>query len=790
MRLVQTHDFTGASALSIDLFDTLLLRAVADPLDVFASVATRAADRGEIHRHITPGQFRVLRRGAEEAARRDRRAVAQTSEVTLSEIYWAMPAGTLIAPPETLAATELAVESEIVYPHPGTLDTVLAAHARGLRLAILSDTYFSSLEVTQLLRAAGIDPAIFNPVMTSSEEGVSKLEGGLFARLLARWADLRPSSIVHLGDHPRADVTRAQASGLGVAPHDTGEDATRDALRLEALRYGATHGEIASLRRLSVSLAPPVQDEERWWFTTGASVFGPLLSAFADWIVASCVRDGITTVRPLMREGGVLTRLIAKAADCAGVELDVKPLYASRASTWLASIAAFDNGDAARLLQRRRLTVAEGLATLGLRLESAPDSIRSHPHTRFEAASQTLTASGRSLHAELLAYLERAEVRVEIDYHSALARRLLRSYVEQECGSSSHVALVDVGFHGSTGMALERATSGAGRHFHQFLLFGADNLRRLWTEGRDVRVYGAGPGESADLAGPISRYPALLETLFMDGGTTLGYRQKNNIVVPVLDEVLVPETQQANTAACRAGILAYQDRWLDWRLLRSSCADAVVASPRVLVESLHRLLTMPTFDEASRLGALVHEDNDGGNSIRTIADASHLPSELSLEQFLRDAEASASDSSQEWLWPAGVCEQRWPGMLEERWRQAIGTRDGAPPAIPAVARKVKAAGVRRCVIWGAGEAGAALIRACRAENIEIQAVTDSNPALWGSTVEGVAVVSPEEARRQDTNAYAIGSLAFAADIELALKRRYSAAAVPVHIFSAAQEIAA
>ncbi len=756
-------DFTNVSALSVDLFDTLLLRAVADPAGVFRHVGSLAAARGEVRAHVTPAQFHAIRRGAEDQARLRRRAEDGSTEVTLVDIYSAVPAGILAACPAALAATEIDTERELVYPHPGTLDHVLAARAKGLRTAILSDTFYSADEVRQLLQAAGVDPTLFSEILTSCDERVSKRDGGLFARLLGRWPDLEPDAILHVGDNPRADVMRARAAGLRAVAHDTGEDALRGTIRLEQLRHGTPAPELVSLRRLAVSLAAPIQDEERWWFTLGASVLGPLLSAFADWIVRDCARDGITVVRPLMREGGLLAPMLAHAADSAGIDLDVQPLYASRASTWLASITAFDTGSARRLLQRQQLTVAEAFATLGLRISSAPDTLRDAAATRLEVAATTTTASGVTLEDEILAYLERADVRVEIDYHAARARRLVSQYISQECGSTGSVALVDIGFQGTTGLRIERAVVASDRRVHQFLLFGKDSVQQLWQRGHDVRVYAAGPDHHADFAGLIARYPAVLEAVLMEGGTTLGYRLSGDRVVPVLDESLVPETQRALVAACRRGIAAFQDRWLDWRLLRSQAADAVVSAPRALIEPLHRLLTMPTSEEASRLGALVHEDNDGGLSARTISES---------------------------LWPAGRHEEQHPGATEREWRQIAGTVDGAPPAIPAVAMKVREAGVRRCIVWGAGEAGIALVRACRVEGIEVPAVTDSDPALWGSAIEGVPVVSPEEARRQGADVYAIGSLAFASDIELALRRRYIEASQPVRIFSATNEVAA
>src|SRR6185503_9922032 len=180
-------------------------------------------------------------------------------------------------------------------------------------------------------------------------------------------------------------------------------------LRLESLRYGTPAPELASLRRLSCSLAGAIGEDERWWFGLGASVLGPLMAAFADWVVEECVRDGIRVVRPLMREGALFAEMIAAAARRAGAQLDVRPLFASRASTWLAAIGAFGEPDVRRLLQRQTLTVEEGLATLGLDVREAPADLRAAARVRLGAAPHTALGDGRSIEEGLLDYLARPD---------------------------------------------------------------------------------------------------------------------------------------------------------------------------------------------------------------------------------------------------------------------------------------------------------------------------------------------------------------------------------------------
>jgi len=55
---------------------------------------------------------------------------------------------------------------------------------------------------------------------------------------------------------------------------------------------------------------------------------------------------------------------------------------------------------------------------------------------------------------------------------------------------------------------------------------------------------------------------------------------------------------------------------------------------------------------------------------------------------------------------------------------------------------------RRLVLSGAGNLGRKVVKALRAQGIEPLAFVDKNSALWGTSVEGVKVLSQEEGARQ------------------------------------------
>ena len=100
----------STKVLSIDAFDTLLWRRVPEPGDVFLVLGDQLARAGNLAPEMVPVTFAELRRAAERAARAKVQAVTGYREVTLADIYDAMPAGVFADGFSQQAEAELACE--------------------------------------------------------------------------------------------------------------------------------------------------------------------------------------------------------------------------------------------------------------------------------------------------------------------------------------------------------------------------------------------------------------------------------------------------------------------------------------------------------------------------------------------------------------------------------------------------------------------------------------------------------------------------------------------------------
>ena len=88
---LQKLSLEQTALVSLDIFDTLLHRAVKIPSDVFCLVAEKAHQQGLLDPAITSEQFRLIRIEMEKNARKLAASEQLSSEVTLAQIWAQAP---------------------------------------------------------------------------------------------------------------------------------------------------------------------------------------------------------------------------------------------------------------------------------------------------------------------------------------------------------------------------------------------------------------------------------------------------------------------------------------------------------------------------------------------------------------------------------------------------------------------------------------------------------------------------------------------------------------------------
>ncbi len=287
--------------ITFDCFDTLLWRCVEKPTDVFYALQHQPVFK----------KFKFsadLRMKCEEIARRRQWVKRGSREVALSDIYAVFSNDFTKEDIEALSREEIQQEIELCYPFLPMVNVLKRALALNKKVSIVSDTYLHKDELITLLKAH-LGEAVVNglhEVMVSCEFGVSKSDG-LHQHSIQQH---KTQKIVHIGDHPLADVMAAKKAGLSAVHFVQYAEAMKELARLRANTLTMFDTKVRDEYPLyspykSLMATANVNTQEA---LLGFSVLGPLMSAFALDIKQKVEALSRTTTQPvkvlfLLRDG-------------------------------------------------------------------------------------------------------------------------------------------------------------------------------------------------------------------------------------------------------------------------------------------------------------------------------------------------------------------------------------------------------------------------------------------------------------------------------------------------------
>ena len=197
--------------VSFDVFDTLVLRNVYAPTDLFHLLDREYEKVFELTSY---NRFQLMRIAAENVCRkRVFEAHKEFEDITLDEIY------------DTIAdlynldyqrlcflkEKELELEYEFCIPRQTGKELLELAKYSGKKIVCTSDMYLSKEAIQKIL--VNCDYVGIEDVFVSSETRLGKYTGNVY-KLLPVWLNCKKDEIIHIGDNLRTDIEKANANGI------------------------------------------------------------------------------------------------------------------------------------------------------------------------------------------------------------------------------------------------------------------------------------------------------------------------------------------------------------------------------------------------------------------------------------------------------------------------------------------------------------------------------------------------------------------------------------------------
>ena len=596
---VQPHEiahlldrFPQATCLSLDCFDTLLWRDCHAPADIFAAL---------------PGITKGQRGDAERRARKAQGLCGKGTEVSIGQIYARMMPNASDAQRGEAIAAELSAEARHCYPFAPTVELMRAAKARGMQIAIVSDTYLDETQLRGLIaHAAGDEVAeMIDTIFCSSTHGVSKA-GGLYAEVLKK-LNHRPESIVHLGDNLNADVGGVAPLGVQAVHLKQFANDARTLQRLEAgvdaLVHTAPQAAARPFQPHRAALAYGLPQLECSAQRLGASVLGPVLHAYDNWLRAEAdalleKHGGTVHWLFLMRDGHLPQRVHA-ANGSANAHA-----HAAEISRFTASAAHFSQTGALTAFVEEELGQRPQTLARQLLMDEA--------HIESLMGGSDMTDASKALLKEVRTGAFQKATRRKA---RGFADRLV-AHVRKVCNPAKNdvLMLVDLGYNGTVQnriAALLEERLGvhvAGR----YLL-----LRERDCPGLDKRGLIDARHYPPELLEAMCANVALLEQLCSkDCGSVKDYEADGS---PLRGANDIKQGQSAVREAAQSGALAFQ-RWTSETVMRSDNSDAPRRWREAAASILMRSMYLPTAGELQVVAQFQHDVNLGTNKVVPLFD--------------------------------------------------------------------------------------------------------------------------------------------------------------------------
>ena len=617
----------SCSVLSLDIFDTVLWRRVPHPTDLFGILGARLRHDGLCPPWVTDASFRRMRLVAEHQARA--RHDSTGSEVSLFDIWRAMPLSTFgDTPLDKLVEAEVELERAFTVVDLDIANVIQLAKKHDIPVILVSDTYFTEAQLSYLLDRPQLDSLQDVRVFRSHEHGVDKATG--LWKIVLNDLGRSPEQMVHIGDNETADHTVPASLGVRTVHYeridaDFGRVLVREREPADSFDplgtyidpeqgdFGLTSLRAKTLQAGGRTTTSAVNTAWRY----GASVLGPVLTGFAEWVAFQAHNSGTSVVWCPMREGELLSKLVTNAAHARGWNMQAKPIWLSRHVTSIAGLDCVDTASIHEFIQKRyQLTVRQLLTMLHLRPGEVPGL----------ADKLDVLLDNERIVAQVSAVLtETPHLRNRLAVTTTAAReRLLRAL--RDCGAldNPELTLVDLGWGGSIQLQLARVLRIAQTGVTASGLYLATNERAtdLLQAGLRIEGYLGQTGHPHEVVAAVSRSPEVIEQCVNAlCGSLIGFADNGS---PVLGPFTDTPSHNAEHQAVQDGILAFQRQWNRYvENADNAWPDLAHSARRRLANILTSSLKNPTSEEASVFGNWQHEDNFGSSVVTHI-----LPDDL------------------------------------------------------------------------------------------------------------------------------------------------------------------
>lgn len=410
--------------ISFDIFDTLIVRNVLKPSDVFVIVENKYNKNHD--KKIN--SFAEKRKLAEIKARKKN----DHKEITISEIYAELD-GFTSRQKFILKQLEISTEINICLGNNEMIEVYDYCKKIGKKLIVTSDMYLEESTIKKILTKAKIDD--YEKLFLSSKTKLVKYDGSVFPFIKRT---TKAKNILHIGDNLLSDFIMPRIHRISSFHYKKRRN--RFIFNKKAFKKSNQY------KILDNFICNTLNANEDYYYKFGYSIFGPILYGFTQWLIEKIPKN--KKIFFLARDGYIMKQ----AYEIISNNKNVSYLYASRQALIVPIL--WKEKDFSSMLSSFDSDLFVKMSTLfrklGLEEQMINKTLQENELDNYSVASSKLTTDSSVLKLYNI-------LKDDIYENSKEQNDLLLQYLKQEkfLDVNSPV-IVDIGWHGNMQMAISK----------------------------------------------------------------------------------------------------------------------------------------------------------------------------------------------------------------------------------------------------------------------------------------------------------------------------------------------
>ncbi|MBN2344337.1 MAG: HAD-IA family hydrolase [Deltaproteobacteria bacterium] len=577
-------EIDSCDVISFDMFDTLVVRKVATPEDVFQLVG-----------HLSDtGDFVSIRKNAQKEAFIQMQ-IDGRREITLSDIYRHLPPD--VGDADTLQALEEKLEIELCVVNPVMFDAFQYALKQKKRVIVTTDMYLDARTIKAILSRCGYTD--YSKLYVSAEEQKTKRDSGeLFQHILADM-NVSPDRMLHIGDNLIGDVAMARRHGVQAHHYVEPSKAASHEDAPQWIHNSVTRSFIDGCHNgFQLQHPEDCSTEEYFWRQLGYRFAGPLHHGFLSWIAKTAKNDNIDRILFVSRDGYLLNTMYEQLFG----DISHQYLYGSRTAFAAPLITADNFEDYLPLLTSgyARLSLFEFFNRFLLPLPDI-DLIRECGLRGYEDIVDDV-----GTHVKIVTLFRR--MKQIIINKAAQTREAAFAYIQDAVNNARKVAFIDIGWEASCQELFEQIVHQVNPDVeitgYYMALLDTPTLRERQKQ-MTLKGWLCSPGHQRTTQGLLSTHRAILELFFTaPHRSVVGFHSENGTIQPTF----APDNGNDDTQAKYVNLLneGIQQFTKDFAAVQNEYH--LPLSLGDIIRPIEQLVTKPTLEQATRIGDLYNFD--------------------------------------------------------------------------------------------------------------------------------------------------------------------------------------